>query len=60
VEDVQRLQRASGLHYEITKMYSNDDRLRNLTNFQPDEVEFKKPSMADLSRRAGRRRGRRR
>jgi len=60
VEDVQRLQRASGLHYEITKMYSNDARLQDLTNYQPDSVEFKKPSMADLSRRAGRRRGRRR
>lgn len=60
VEDVQRLQRAAGLHYEITKMYSNDPRLANLTAFEPDEVEFKKQSMADLSRRAGRRRGRRR
>ncbi len=60
VEDVQRLQRASGLHYEITKMFSNDSRLGDLAGFVPEEVEFKKPSMADLSRRAGRRRGRRR
>lgn len=60
VEDVQRLQRASGLHYEITKMYSNDPRLDDLTAYLPEAVEFKKPSMADLSRRAGRRRGRRR
>ncbi|MGI9648305.1 MAG: DEAD/DEAH box helicase [Acidimicrobiia bacterium] len=60
VEDVQRLQRASGLHYEITKMFSNDPRLDDLAAFQPEQVEFKKPSMADLSRRAGGRRRRRR
>ncbi len=60
IEDVQRLQRASGLHYEITKMFSNDPRLTDLAAFSPDEVEFKKPSMADLSRRAGARRRRRR
>jgi superfamily II DNA/RNA helicase len=60
VEDVERLQRASGLHYEITKMFSNDPRLANLGNWEPEEVEFKKPSMADLSRRAGGRRRRRR
>jgi len=60
VEDVQRLQRASGLHYEITKMFSNDSRLDDLAAFQPDHVEFKTPSMADLSRRAGGRRRRRR
>ena len=60
VEDVQRLQRASGLHYEITKMFSNDPRLNDLTAFQPGQVEFKRPSMADLSRRAGGRRRRRR
>ncbi len=60
VEDVQRLQRASGLHTEITKMFSNDPRLANLAAFQPEAVEFKKPSLADLSRRAGSRRRRRR
>jgi superfamily II DNA/RNA helicase len=60
VEDVQRLQRASGLHYEITKMFSNDPRLGDLSSFEPEEVEFKKPTMADLSRRAGGRRRRRR
>ena len=60
VEDVQRLQRASGLHTEITKMFSNDPRLANLAAFQPEVVEFKKPSMADLSRRAGGRKRRRR
>lgn len=60
VQDVERLQRASGLHYEITKMFSNDARLADLSNWEPEEVEFKKPSMADLSRRAGGRRRRRR
>ena len=60
VEDVQRLQRASGLHTEITKMFSNDPRLTDLAAFKPEAVEFKKPSMADLSRRAGGRRRRRR
>ena len=60
VEDVQRLQRASGLHYEITKMLSNDPRLADLGGWEPEAVEFKKPSMADLSRRAGGRRRRRR
>lgn len=60
IEDVQRLQRASGLHTEITKMFSNDPRLADLAAFEPEAVEFKKPSMADLSRRAGGRRRRRR
>jgi len=60
VEDVQRLQRASGLHYEITKMFSNDPRLVDLVSFTPDEVEFKKQTNADLSRRAGARKRRRR
>ena len=60
VEDVQRLQRASGLHTEITKMYSNDPRLADLASFEPAAVEFRKPSLADLSRRAGGRRRRRR
>ena len=60
MEDVKRLQRASGLHTEITKMFSNDPRLADLAAFQPEAVEFKRPSMADLSRRAGGRRRRRR
>ncbi|NNL68667.1 MAG: DEAD/DEAH box helicase [Acidimicrobiia bacterium] len=60
VDDVQRLQRAAGLHTEITKMYSNDPRLAELVDFEPEAVEFKKPSLADLSRRAGGRRRRRR
>jgi len=59
VDDVQRLQRAAGLHYEIVKMYSNDERLRDLVGFEPDEVEFKMSSDIDISRRFGRRRRRR-
>ena len=51
IEEVQRLQRASGLHTEITKMFSNDPRLANLTDFQPEAVEFKRVSNADISRR---------
>jgi superfamily II DNA/RNA helicase len=59
VEDVERLQRASGLHYEIVKMYSNDERLRDLAGFEPDRVEFKRTSDMDISRRfRGRRRRR--
>ena len=48
------------LNTEIVKMYSNDPRLTDLASFQPGTVEFKKKSVAELSRRAGRRRGRRR
>ncbi|MBU1864771.1 MAG: DEAD/DEAH box helicase [Actinobacteria bacterium] len=58
IEDVQRLQRASGLHQEIVKMFSNDPRLADLVGFEPGKVEFKRASDADLSRRAGRRRRR--
>jgi superfamily II DNA/RNA helicase len=58
ITDVQRLQRASGLHQEIVKMFSNDPRLADLSAFQPETVEFKRTSDADLSRRAGRRRRR--
>ncbi|HSM02890.1 MAG TPA: DEAD/DEAH box helicase [Acidimicrobiia bacterium] len=58
VEDVERLQRASGLNYEIVKMFSNDDRLDDLVGFEPDEVEPKTTSDVDISRRF--RRGRRR
>ena len=59
VDEVKRLQRASGLHYEIVKMFSNDPRLADLRGFSPDEVEFKRVSNADISRRGGRRRRRR-
>ncbi len=58
IEAVQRLQRSSGLHQEIVKMFSNDPRLADLTAFEPDKVEFRRTSDADLSRRAGRRRRR--
>ena len=58
IEEVQRLQRASGLHQEIVKMYSNDPRLADLVAFEPPRKEFKRASDADLSRRAGRRRRR--
>jgi superfamily II DNA/RNA helicase len=51
VEDVQRLQRASGLNYEIVKMYSNDERLRDLADFEPDRVQFKRTSDVDISKR---------
>jgi len=60
VQEVERLQRASGLHYEMVKMFSNDPRLGDLTALEPDEKEFKKLSDADLSRRVGRRRRRKR
>ncbi len=61
VDEVQRLQKKSGLHTAIVKMFSNDPRLAELTDFEPDPVEFKFTSAAELSRRArGRRRGRRR
>jgi superfamily II DNA/RNA helicase len=59
VDEVQRLQRASGLHYEITKMYSNDPRLADLTGFEPERVKLKMGSAVSLSRRGlGRRRKR--
>jgi superfamily II DNA/RNA helicase len=51
VEDVERLQRASGLNYEIVKMFSNDERLADLGGFEPDRVEFKRTSDMDISRR---------
>ena len=60
VPEVQRLQRKSGLHTEIVKMYSNDPRLSNLAAFEPEAVEFKTSTDAELSRRRmGRRRRRR-
>jgi len=58
VEEVERLQRASGLNYEIVKMFSNDERLDDLTGFDPEEVEPKTTSAVEISRRF--RRGRRR
>lgn len=58
VEDVERLQRASGLNFEIVKMYSNDDRLLDLVGFQPAKVAPKRTSEVEISRRF--RRGRRR
>ncbi|MCB2222855.1 MAG: DEAD/DEAH box helicase [Actinobacteria bacterium] len=58
IQEVERLQRASGLHQEIVKMYSNDPRLADLVAFEPPRREFKRASDADLSRRAGRRRRR--
>ena len=51
VDEVKRIQALSGLNTEIVKMYSNDPRLGALWSFQPDEVELKKASSADLSRR---------
>jgi superfamily II DNA/RNA helicase len=58
VEDVERLQRASGLNFEIVKMYSNDDRLLDLVGFEPAKVAPKRTSEVEISRRF--RRGRRR
>ncbi len=59
VEDVERLQRASGLNYEIVKMYSNDERLSNLVGFEPDRVTPKRTSDVDISKRFRTRRRRR-
>lgn len=59
VEDVQRLQRASGLHQEIVKVFSNDPRLADLSSFEPERVELKMGSDADLSRRRVHRRRKR-
>jgi superfamily II DNA/RNA helicase len=59
VEDVQRLQRASGLNYEIVKMYSNDERLTDLVAHEPDRVKFKRTSDVDISKRFRTRRRRR-
>jgi len=59
VEDVERLQRASGLNYEIVKMYSNDERLKDLAGFEPERVEPKRTSDVDISKRFRPRRRRR-
>lgn len=57
--EVKRIQAQSGLHTEITKMLSNDPRLGDLGAFQPEKVEYRKTSLADVSRRrVGRRRRR--
>ncbi|MEE8330343.1 MAG: DEAD/DEAH box helicase [Acidimicrobiia bacterium] len=57
--EVKRIQAQSGLHTEITKMLSNDPRLADLGAFEPETVVYRKTTMADVSRRAGRRRRRR-
>ncbi len=54
--EVERLQASAGLNTEIVKMFSNDPRLRDLTIFQPETVEFRKKTVADFSRRVRRRR----
>ncbi|OFW65550.1 MAG: RNA helicase [Actinobacteria bacterium RBG_16_68_21] len=59
VSEIERLQRASGLHQEIVKMFSNDPRLGDLAGFTPDRVVFKMGSDAELSRRVRTRRRRR-
>jgi superfamily II DNA/RNA helicase len=59
VEEVQRLQKASGLTYEIVKMFSNDVRLDDLVAHEPDMVTLRRTSDVELSRRfrsGGRRR----
>ncbi len=59
VEEVERLQRASGLNYEIVKMYSNDERLSDLAGFEPEPVVPKRTSDVDISKRFRTRRRRR-
>lgn len=54
--EVERLQRSAGLNTEIVKMFSNDPRLADLASFEPESVQFRKKTVADFSRRAGRRR----
>ena len=58
VEDVKRIQGASGLNYEIVKVFSNDDRLDDLVAHEPGTVELRRTSDVELSRRfrTGRRR----
>jgi superfamily II DNA/RNA helicase len=51
VEDVERLQRASGLNFEIVKMFSNDPRLDDLVAFEPAAVDPKRTSEVEISRR---------
>lgn len=59
VDEVRRLQRASGLNYEITKMFSNDPRLADLATIRPERVRLKAGSAVELSRRHRARRRRR-
>jgi superfamily II DNA/RNA helicase len=59
LEAVKRLQRASGLHQEIVKMYSNDPRLGDLVRFEPPTAEMRMGDDVALSRRGFRRRRRR-
>ncbi|MFP3914051.1 MAG: DEAD/DEAH box helicase [Actinomycetota bacterium] len=54
--EVENLQRSAGLNTQIVKMYSNDPRLRDLADFQPQEGNVRRRSAADFSRRAGGRR----
>ena len=49
VEDVKRIQGASGLNYEIVKIFSNDDRLGDLVAHEPGTVELRRTSDAELS-----------
>ncbi|MDH4118476.1 MAG: hypothetical protein OEW30_13910, partial [Acidimicrobiia bacterium] len=52
---VKRVQKEAGLHEPIVKMFSNDDRLDDLTGWQPPEREPDAPV-----RRSSRRRSRNR
>jgi len=58
VEEVKRIQAASGLNYEIVKLFSNDDRLDDLVAHEPGVVAPRRTSDVELSRRfrSGRRR----
>jgi superfamily II DNA/RNA helicase len=58
VEEVKRIQRASGLHQEIVKMFSNDPRLADLAGFEPGAVDMRMGDDVALSRRGMRRRRR--
>jgi superfamily II DNA/RNA helicase len=51
MKEIEKLQRQTGLHFEIVKMFSNDPRLADLTSFQPETVAMKVESNAALSRR---------
>lgn len=51
---VERLQRSSGFNTEIVQMFSNDPRLDDLASFRA--LTRRLPTVADFSRRAGRRR----
>jgi hypothetical protein len=58
VEEVKRIQRASGLHQEIVKMFSNDPRLADLAGFEPEAVDMRMGDDVALSRRGMRRKRR--